>query len=251
MTPDLSMQLYSARNFPPLASQLAVLAALGYRNVEPFRALYDDVPGLVAALKAHGLTARSAHFSVELLENEFDRSLEIARALGTEILVLPYLLPAERPTDAEGWTDFAGRIGAIAGRATDQGMRTAWHNHDFEMVALADGSRPIEHILGSGVEWEADAAWIVRAGEDPKAWIERYAGQIAALHVKDIAPQGENADEDGWADVGHGTMDWPALWKAGIAAGAELMIAEHDNPSDFRRFAARSAEAMTSFGGGA
>jgi sugar phosphate isomerase/epimerase len=251
MTPDLSMQLYSARNFPPLASQLAVLADLGYRNVEPFRALYDDVPGLVAALETHGLSARSAHFSVELLEKDFARSIEIAQALGTEIVVLPYLLPAERPSDAAGWAAFAGRVRAIAAKVASEGLRTAWHNHDFEMVALPGGSRPIEHILGAGVEWEADAAWIVRAGEDPKAWIERYDGQIAAVHVKDIAPRGENADEDGWADVGHGTLDWQALWDAGQKAGAELMIAEHDNPSDFRRFAARSAAAMTSFGGGA
>ena len=249
MTPDLSMQLYSARNFPPLASQLAVLADLGYRNVEPFRGLYDDVPGLVAALKAHGLTAKSAHFSVELLEKDFGRSLEVARALGTEIVVLPYLLPAERPSDAGGWAAFAARVAAIAGRVKAEGLRTAWHNHDFELVALEDGSRPIEHILGSGVEWEADAAWIVRAGEDPKTWIERFSGQVATLHVKDIAPKGENADEDGWADVGHGIMGWQAIWDAGLAAGAELMIAEHDNPSDFRRFAQRSAEAMTAFGG--
>ena len=251
MTPDLSMQLYSGRNFPPVSNQLAVLAELGYRNVEPFRGLYDDMPGLTSAMKTHGLTARSAHFSVELLEKEFDRSLDIARALGPAIVVLPHLLPAERPSDAAGWAAFAARVGTITGRVKAEGLRTAWHNHDFEMVALQDGSRPIEHILGSGVEWEADAAWIVRAGEDPKAWIERFSGQVATLHVKDIAPKGENVDEDGWADVGHGTMDWQAIWDAGLAAGAELMIAEHDNPSDFRRFAQRSAEAMTAFGGGA
>ena len=116
MTPHLSMQLYSARNFPPLARQLAVLADLGYRNVEPFRGLYDDMPRLMSAMKAHGLTARSAHFSVELLENEFARSLDIARALGTDIVVLPYLLPAERPSDAAGWAAFAARVGLTKGR---------------------------------------------------------------------------------------------------------------------------------------
>jgi hypothetical protein len=35
-----SFQLYSSRNFPPLADQLGVLSALGYANVEPFGGLH-------------------------------------------------------------------------------------------------------------------------------------------------------------------------------------------------------------------
>ena len=31
------------------------------------------------------------------------------------------------------------------------------------------------------------------------------------MHVKDIAPAGEAADEDGWADLGAGTVDWAGL----------------------------------------
>ena len=89
-----------------------------------------------------------------------------------------------------------------------RGLRFAWHNHDFEFQPLEDGSLPIEHVLGDRLLWEADLAWVVRGGADPRRWIERYRGRIPLVHVKDIAPAGENADEDGWADVGAGVVPW-------------------------------------------
>ena len=59
-----------------------------------------------------------------------------------------------------------------------------------------------------------DVAWVVRGGADPLPWIDRHGKRIVAVHVKDIAKPGEGKDEDGWSDVGHGTMDWAGLLKA-------------------------------------
>ena len=42
---------------------------------------------------------------------------------------------------------------------------------------------------------------------------------ITSVHVKDIA-RGRELDEDGWADVGHGTVDWKGLIAALQAAAA-------------------------------
>ncbi len=251
----LSMQLYSARNFPPLGDRLKSLAALGYTDVEPFRGLYDDVEGLKAGLDANNLTARSGHYSLDLLESEFERAIGVARTLRSEILVIPYLMPADRPNDAAGWEAVGGRVAAAARRVKAEGLRCAWHNHDFEMHAVpgADGRCPLEFILDAdpAIEWEADLAWVVRGGADPAAWLQRYSGRVSALHVKDIAPAGTKSDEDGWADVGEGTMDWAALFAAGRQAGADLMVAEHDNPSDFERFARTTIAAMQSYSKGA
>ncbi len=240
-----SFQLYSSRNFPPLADQLGVLAALGYTNVEPFGGLYDDVAALRAGLDATGLTARSGHFDLNMLEARFDQASAIATILGIEIVICPYLNPTQRPVDAAGWVELGARLRKLAAKIGATGRRFAWHNHDFEFVALPDGAFPIEHVLGGGVLWEADLAWVTRAGVDPLPWLRRYAGQAPLIHVKDIAAVGERVDEDGWADVGAGRLPWREFWTVAVAAGAEIMIAEHDNPSDFRRFAANSLRAMT------
>ena len=245
----LGMQLYSGRKFPPVEAQLATIARHGFTNVETFGPLYDDVDSTRRMLDAHGLRARSAHFSLAMLEDEGER-VAIARRLGVEIVVTPYLTPAERPATVGGWKALGAHLLRIEARLSAAGLRFAWHNHGFEFEALADGSLPIEHLLGDHLLWEADLAWMVLAGADPRPWIERYRGRIPLVHVKDIAPAGENADEDGWADVGTGTLPWSQLWRHCVAAGAEMMIAEHDNPSDFDRFARVSAAAMRGYGQG-
>ena len=66
--PTFSYQLYSSRNFPPLADTLKMLAALGYDAVEGYGALYaDDAPSGRAAesLAASGLTMPTAHFGLD------------------------------------------------------------------------------------------------------------------------------------------------------------------------------------------
>ncbi|MFL5260371.1 MAG: sugar phosphate isomerase/epimerase family protein [Hyphomicrobiales bacterium] len=246
--PQLSFQLYSSRNFPPVEEQLSTLSRLGYRNVEPFGGLYDDPQAFKSLLDQAELAAPSGHFGLDLLEGDFSRALAIARMIGIGLIVCPWLDPSERASDAAGWRALGKRLGTLARRAQDNGLLFAWHNHDFEFRPLADGSVPIEHLMAEPeLLLELDVAWVVRGGADPATWIERYDARIAACHVKDLAPPGANVREDGWADVGTGIVDWRSLWPMIVRAGAKLMIAEHDNPSDFERFARVSLAAMKQY----
>ena len=240
----LSLQIYSGRKFPPLASQLEIAARHGFTNIETFGGVYDDLAETRRLLDQNRLTARSVHVALDVIEKDLPRALEVASALGAAFVVAPYLLPDVRPTDAAGWTALGQRLARCRDALAKHDLRFAWHNHDFEFAGLPDGSCPIEHLLREGVDWEADLAWIVRGKADPKVWIERYRGHIPLVHVKDIAPAGENASEDGWADVGAGVLPWADLWNRAVEAGAQIMIAEHDNPADFDRFARVSAGTM-------
>ena len=77
---DFAFQLYSARNFPPLADTLRMLKAAGYTAVEGYGALYadaDKVRELTDNLAASGLRMPTGHFSLDMLEQEPDRVLEI------------------------------------------------------------------------------------------------------------------------------------------------------------------------------
>jgi sugar phosphate isomerase/epimerase len=246
----LSFQLYSARNFPPLEAQLATLAALGYRQVEPYGGLYAALDDFAAALKRHGLTAPSGHFDLDLLEGDFERALKIARTLGVRLVVAPYLPPPQRPVDSAGWRTFGARLAALAEKFDAEGLGFGWHNHDFEMRALPDGTRPIDHILSASdkIQWQADVAWIARAGEDPLAWLARRRSRIGALHMKDLAKAGAKKDEEGWADPGAGILDLKAIAAAGIAAGAKIFVVEHDAPSDYKRFASAAIAAARKWG---
>jgi sugar phosphate isomerase/epimerase len=245
-----AVQLYSGRKFPPLESQIVIVARCGFSHVETFGPLNESAGETRRLLDRHGLAAVSAHVSLDWLNGKMTRSLDAARTLGAEFIVAPYLSPEQRPVDRAGWVAFGERLARYRDSVERNGLRFASHNHDFEFKRLSDGTYPIEHVLGADLAWEADLAWVTLAGADPMVWIGRYRERIPLVHVKDVAAAGKRTDEDGWADVGEGVLPWPALWNACVAAGAEVMIAEHDNPSDFDRFARISNAAMRTFSQG-
>ncbi|GAA4126466.1 sugar phosphate isomerase/epimerase family protein [Aminobacter aganoensis] len=247
---DWSFQLYSARNFQPWSKVLKTLAALGYRQVEGYGAVYGDAVAFRALLDESGLAMPSGHFDMNLLEQDFARAAGIAGTLGMELIACPWLEPTDRPADAEGWRAFGRRLAAIGAKTRDAGFDFAWHNHDFELQPLDDGSVPQRLLLEAAPDlgWEMDVAWVIRGGSDPLHWIEEFGPRIVAAHVKDIAQQGEAAGEDGWSDVGHGIVDWAGLVIAlRNRTPARLFVMEHDNPADFDRFAKRSIEAARTF----
>ncbi len=246
---DVSFQLYSARNDTPWEGVIRDIAEFGYTQTEGFPGVYSDPKGFRNLLDTHGVNMPSGHFPLEMLEDDLSKVLAVASTLGMSRIYCPMLDPASRPSDRTGWQAFASRLQAIWARVRDSGLEFGWHNHDFEFRAGADGTIPMQEILESApdIGWEADIAWIVRGGADPMDWISDYGGRITAAHVKDLAPSGGNEEEDGWADVGHGTMDWRSLMTALRTAGCNLYVVEHDKPSDARRFAGRSIAALRSY----
>jgi len=242
----ISFQLYSARNFPPVEAQLETLAAIGFDAVEPYRGAYGDDPtGLRRMLDAVGLACPSAHIGLADLDADLAAVVETARILGLETVVSPFLPPDQRPDDADGWQALGARLQEHALALRKEGLKYAWHNHAFEYATLSDGSRPIEHLLaGPDVMWEADIGWIARADCDVKAELERFPGKLAAFHVKDVAPEGVTED-DGWTDVGAGIIDWRALLPTIESSGTDLLVLEHDAPSDWRSFAENSFRFLT------
>jgi sugar phosphate isomerase/epimerase len=236
----IAYQLYCSRNFPPLNDTLRMLADAGYTNVEGFGGLYGDLAGLKAGLDAAGLRMESGHFGLDMVEGDPATALNVAKTLGMSRVYVPHITADKRPTDAAGWAAFGKRLATAGKPFVDAGYIFGWHNHDFELVDLGGGATPLDLIAEAGVSLELDLGWVRVAGHDPVAWIQKYASQISAVHIKDIARDGEAVDEDGWADVGYGIMNWAAIKPALDAAGISYFVVEHDNPKDHKRLATRS-----------
>jgi sugar phosphate isomerase/epimerase len=219
----LSFQLYSARELQPLAAQFKLLASLGYKLVEPFGGLFNDVPALKGLMAEHGMTAPTAHVG-----------------LGTIFAPAPPM--GEREGDEAHWRKLGRELNTIGKIVAGEGLKFGWHNHHWEYGKAASGKTYLDCMFEEAPDllWEADLAWIVRGGGDPAAELARHKGRVVAAHVKDIAPTGQCLDEDGWADPGHGVLDWTALLAAMKAAGVDLFVVEHDKPNDVARFARRA-----------
>jgi sugar phosphate isomerase/epimerase len=245
-----SFQLYSARKFQPWPEVLDLLADAGYGGTEGFPGIYEDPAAFRRELDRAGLSMLTGHFDLKMLEGDFDAALTIAKTLGMEMMVCSFLPPEMRPTDVAGWRDFGARLAKIGEAARDADLGFGWHNHDYELRPLPDGAVPLQLLLDAAPEigWEIDVAWIVRAGGDPIEWIMDHDSRITAVHLKDVAREGENIDEDGWADLGDGTVDWPKLMKLlHDKTSAEYYVIEHDNPRDLERCVRRSLEAAEKY----
>jgi len=187
------------------------------------------------------LVASSAHVSLAALRERLQATAQACRELGITRLYMPAVPAAERDSPAAYWTalgrELAGHAHALAG----SGIRLGYHNHDWELKTREGGRTALDLIFaGAGddpLDWQVDVAWLVRGGADPLVLLRRHGARVSSAHAKDLAPAGEKLDEDGWADVGHGTLDWPTLAAACRQAGARCLVAEHDNPSDPARFA--------------
>lgn len=243
----LSLQLYSMRDVADQIALLDQLPAIGLTNIEGYAGVYADPKAYRLAMDANGLSMPSGHMGVDDIEANFDATMDIVRTLGIGRVFAPYLEEKDRPTTADGYIDLAKRLNSAGLKYAEHGISFGWHNHDFEFFALPDGSVPMELLLehAPDINWEADLAWIVRGGCDPLDYIARYGHRITAVHVKDIAAEGTNLDQDGWADLGTGTLDWKAYLQACRAQSDNMIYAlEHDKPSDPIAFARRSAVAF-------
>jgi sugar phosphate isomerase/epimerase len=243
----LSIQLYSLRNDGTLPEQLDIAHEAGFRAVETIGGMLPDARGLRDALDARGMTAPSGHVSMPDMRDRFDFAVDAAKTLGIETLVVPAFHPPLRPTDADGWRAIGAELGEMAQRLKSHGLRFGFHNHHWEVETLPDGSLPLDLLLDAGAPggllWEADLAWLVRGHDDPAARLARHKDRLFAVHVKDIAPEGEKQDEDGWADPGDGVLPWEDWWR--VVGGVPLLIAEHDKPASGARFARRAYETMS------
>lgn len=249
----IAFQLYSARDFPPQEIVLTGLAEIGYQAVEAWLPDYaDDPKGFRTRLDATGLVCMGIHMPLRGLVEEPQRFVDLAKTVGDDVLMIPpYLKPAERPEDIDGWK----RIGATLAKGTAfvkaAGLRLAWHNHEFEYRLLSDGSRPIDHMLREGgpdLGFEIDFAWVTRGWADPIAELKKFAPRITAIQLKDTAPAGTLDDESGWRACGDGVVDWKVLWPLFRTTPSQYLVVEHDRPVDWRRTAQRSYDFAVKMG---
>ena len=230
----IAVQMYTLRDAGTLEEQLRIVHDAGVRAVETVGTQNVPPAELKRLLDKYSIAPIAAHVGLPALRDDLDGVVAFHRAIGNRMLVVPYLQENERPTDAEGWRALGRELGAMAARLQPMGMQLAYHNHDFELVEY-DGRTGLELLFeaaGPALAVELDLAWVARAGQDPAAFLGRFPGRVYSVHAKDNAPDGQAQDEQGFAAVGQGVLDWDAILPAAADAGVQWYIIEHDLPRD-------------------
>lgn len=229
---NIGLELYTVRGEMQrdFDATVARVAEIGYREVE-FAGYFGRTPGQVkAVLDRNRLAAPSAHVPIEELEGEWARTLDDARAMGHEYLIVAWI-PEERRRTLDGWrrvADLFNRAGQSAKRA---GLGFGFHNHSYEFVRLEDRIPYdvfVEACDPRHVVFEMDLYWITKGGGDPLAYFARYPGRFPLVHVKDM----DSTPQQGMVDVGQGIIDWRRIFAHRAQAGIRHFLVEHDQPRD-------------------
>src|SRR4029077_14113690 len=193
---------------------LAAVRAIGYTDVELLWSfnLFGRTPAQVAAtLKNEGLRAPSCHMSADTIFVGWERSLEIAKVLGHQYLVVPDFEDWTKRTldDWREWADRFNTAGAVARRA---GIWLAFHNESDHMTPI-DGKVPydvfVERTDPKVVRLQLDTGNMVMGGGDPFAYLQRYRDRYWSFHLKDALP-----DRSHDTVLGTGTVDFKRLLAA-------------------------------------
>ena len=230
----IAVQMYTLRNIASLEEQLKIVHDAGIHAVETVGKQNTSAADLKQLLDKYSIKVVSTHAQLSDLRSDLDDVVAFNKAIGNTTLVVPYLKKEERPTDAAGWIALGKELGGISKKVQAKGMTLAYHNHDFEIVDF-NGKTGLELMFdgaGPKLKAELDLAWIARAGYDPAALLGKFRGRVFAVHAKDNAPPGQAKEEEGFAALGKGVLDWNAILPAAARAGVQWYIIEHDHPLD-------------------
>lgn len=240
----VGLQLYTVRSVlgKDIDGTLAAIAGAGVREVE-FAGYYDKpAPWWRETLKRHGLTAPATHIGLPAKDSDWEPHFAMAKAMEHNWVIVPWLDAANR-RDADGWKRTADRLNEAGRLAAKAGVNLGYHNHDFEFARVGD-TTGYEILMANTerglVDFELDVYWAVKAGQDPLAMMDRWAGRYTCCHVKDAGP----APERRMLDVGAGTIDFAAILAKGRTQGLKHWFIEHDQPADAMASVRASAAAM-------
>jgi len=252
MALPLALQLYSLRedaaeDFPQV---LRKTAAMGYKGVE-FAGLHGHEPAEVAKMVADlGMECVSAHLGLATKEN-VNEIVEQAKALG-----LSYVVSGGGPPDYKDEASIkaiAEKFATSAELLAPHGLAFGIHNHWWEFDHDVAGQCPHDIMMSlCGKAFaQVDVCWAAFGGHDPAAVIERNAGRVQLLHIKDssLEKNAEGRPATPHVAVGAGKVDIPACVAAGEKAGTKWLIVELDNCATSMEEAVRqSAQYMISNG---
>ena len=252
-TLHVGLQLYTVRDemAKSVPETLAAVKAMGYDYVEPAGLFGYSYADFKAELDKAGLKAICAHVPFAELKVDTEKVIAGYKSIGCECVAVPYLGEGERPGDKDFDKVLAeiDRIGAVC---ESLGVILVYHNHDFEFVKMENGMYGLDYMYATvpanHLQTELDTCWVKVGGEDPAAYIRKYAGRCPVVHLKDF--EGSKSDSmyeligiEKKADtsksnpfhfrpVGSGVQDFPAILEASVESGAKYVIVEQDQSYD-------------------
>ncbi len=209
---------------------LKSLAQLGYTSIEAYG--FDgsffsrDTSHFSAFCKSLNLKITSTHTGITA-QNAAGYAATAAR-IGMEYLVLPSMMGRPQATITD-FRNTAEEMNQIGKACKTEGIKFAYHNHDFEFKPIED-QIPYDVLLAntdpSLVAFQCDLYWMVKAGKRPQEYFEKHPGRFSTWHLKDKGRDGESCI------IGNGTIDFKPIIEMSETAGLERIFVEQEAYSE-------------------
>ena len=210
---------------------------MGFRDVEGAGLWKHTAGELRAALDSAGLRCQSAHVQFDQLRDDAPGAFAEAKALGARWVVCPWI-PHDKVFTRDDALKSAEVFNKSATAAEAAGLRFAYHCHGYEMLPSPEGTRfetLAQNTDPARVMFQVDVFHALHGGANPVDLITRYAARVTSLHLKDlkkgvtITKGTATATPEDDVPLGTGQVDWPAVLRAAMKAGASLYYLEDES----------------------
>ena len=229
---QVAAQLYTIRDFlktpADIAASMKKIRKIGYQAVQVSGMGPIPEADLLTILRGEGLTLCATHEPGKTILENPAAVVERLKKLACRYTAYPYPGGIKFETMAEVQALTAG-LNAAGKLLVANGQVLTYHNHDIEFRKV-DGRLILELIYEqtepANLQGEIDTFWVKAGGGDPAAWCRKLKHRLPLLHMKDfkLGPDGKPL----FAEIGSGTLDWPAIISASEASGCQWFIVEQD-----------------------
>lgn len=239
MFQKLGLQLYTVRDYLKDAefSDLTFkkLAELGYTEVQTFGFPSYGAELYAELLKKNGLTVVGTHYDFKKILENPEETMEIHRMWGTTNIGIGSM-PSEPRKSLDDLKKFIYDFNKAAEGYAKHGFKMTYHNHHFEFVRI-DGYKTIMDVLYEELDpattsFVLDTCWVAAGAGDVTEWMEKLAGRIDILHLKDVFTRYNKttgAIEHSMTEVGHGNVAWDKVMTTAEKIGVKSYVVEQDN----------------------
>ena len=229
---EIGAQFFTVRNLcqnlDDFAETLKKVADIGYKTVQISGTCPYPAEWLKENLDKNGLRCVLTHTPVPRLTGELDQVIADHNVFGCDYIGLGWW--AFDPEKNMSYDQWMATFPPIAKKIAENGKLI------IEQLA--------ETMPADQMGFTVDTFWVQAGGGDPAQWLEKLAGRIPCIHLKDYA-YGRKM-----AVVGEGNINFGRVFEKAEAGGTKYMLVEQDdcNGEDPLECLRRSYQYLRSWG---
>lgn len=240
MIEKLGLQLYTIRDFlqneEDVKRSFEKLAKIGYKEAQTAGLYAFMSPEAFAkAANDNGIEIIGTHVPFTEIEGNTDKMIEMHRTYGTTnmgIGGMPGLF--DKVLTKDEVYDFIARFNACAKKLREKDMKLTYHNHHYEFLKV-EGKPIMDHLIENldkeTVTFVLDTYWLQCGGVSILEYMNKLAGRVDILHLKDFKVQFKESQN--YTEILNGTINFTDVIAAGEKIGVKHYVVEQDScPGD-------------------